>query len=168
MAMSCVASGGARMRPQIIKEIRDASGAVVRTFEPEKVEQVLKPSTAALLAQLLHGVVGPEGTGDGFDIPGFEIAAKTGTSQKIIDGKYVNNRHVASFVGFFPASRPQVVLSVIVDDAKVTGGRAYGRAVSAPAFKHIAEQLIQYLDIMPVPTAMPVTRNILAMQGGVR
>ena len=168
MAMSCVASGGARMRPQIIKEIRDASGAVVRTFEPEKVEQVLKPSTAALLAQLLHGVVGPGGTGDGFDIPGFEIAAKTGTSQKIIDGKYVNDRHVASFVGFFPASRPQVVLSVIVDDAKVPGGRAYGRAVSAPAFKHIAEQLIQYLDIMPVPTAMPVTRNVLAMQGGVR
>lgn len=163
MAMSTVASGGTRLRPQIIQEIRDASGNVVTTFEPEKVEQAIKPSTAAMLAQMLHGVVGPEGTANGFDIPGFEIAAKTGTTQKIVDGRYVNNRHVASFVGFFPASRPEIVLSVIVDDARVPGGNAYGRAVAAPAFKSVAEQLIQYLDIKPVT---PFTRNLVAMQGG--
>jgi cell division protein FtsI (penicillin-binding protein 3) len=112
---------------------------------------------------MLHGVVGPEGTANGFDIPGFEIAGKTGTTQKLVDGRYVNNRHVASFVGFFPASRPEIVLSVIVDDARVPGGNAYGRAVAAPAFKHIAEQLIQYLDIQPVT---PLTRNLVALQGG--
>ena len=163
MAMSAVANGGALMRPQIIQEIRDADGRVIRTFEPEKRTQVLRPSTAALLAQMLHGVVGAEGTANGFDIPGFEIAAKTGTTQKIVDGRYVNNRHVGSFVGFFPASRPEIVLSVIVDDGKVAGGNAYGRAVAAPAFKHVAEQLIQYLDIKPVT---PFTRNLVAMQGG--
>jgi cell division protein FtsI (penicillin-binding protein 3) len=163
MAMSAVANGGALMRPQIIQEIRDADGRVVRTFEPEKRAQVLKPSTAALLARMLHGVVGPEGTANGFDIPGFEIAGKTGTTQKIVDGRYVNNRHVGSFVGFFPASRPEIVLSVIVDDGKVAGGNAYGRAVAAPAFKHVAEQLIQYLDLKPVT---PFTRNLMAMQGG--
>ena len=163
MAMSAVANNGTLMRPQIIQEIRDSQGNVVRTFEPEKRGQVLKPSTAALLAQMLHGVVGPEGTAKGFDIPGFEIAAKTGTTQKIVDGRYVNNRHVGSFVGFFPASRPEIVLSVIVDDGKVAGGNAYGRAVAAPAFKHVAEQLIQYLDIKPVT---PLTRNLVAMQGG--
>lgn len=163
MAMSAVANNGTLMRPQIIQEIRDSQGNIVRTFEPEKRGQVLKPSTAALLAQMLHGVVGPEGTAKGFDIPGFEIAAKTGTTQKIVDGRYVNNRHVGSFVGFFPASRPEIVLSVIVDDGKVAGGNAYGRAVAAPAFKHIAEQLIQYLDIKPVT---PLTRNLVAMQGG--
>jgi cell division protein FtsI/penicillin-binding protein 2 len=163
MAMSAVANGGALMRPQIVQEIRDPAGRVVRTFEPEKRAQVLKPSTAATLAQMLHGVVGPEGTANGFDLPGFEIAGKTGTTQKIVDGRYVNNRHVASFVGFFPASRPEVVLSVIVDDARVPGGNAYGRAVAAPAFKHIAEQLIQYLDIQPVA---PLTRNFVALQGG--
>lgn len=163
MAMSVVANGGALMRPQIIQEIRDTDGRTVRTFEPEKRTQVLRPSTAAMLAQMLHGVVGPEGTGDGFDIPGFEIAAKTGTTQKIVDGRYVTDRHVGSFVGFFPASRPEIVLSVIVDDAKVPGGKNYGRAVAAPAFKHVAEQLIQYLDIKPVT---PFTRNLVAMQGG--
>ncbi|MFI5335974.1 MAG: peptidoglycan D,D-transpeptidase FtsI family protein [Opitutales bacterium] len=161
MAMSAVANGGALLRPQIIQEIRDARGQVIRTFGPEKREQVLKPSTAALLAQLLTRVV-TEGTAKGFDLPGFELAGKTGTTQKLVDGHYVNNRHVASFVGFFPASRPQIVLSVIVDDAHVVGGIAYGRAVSAPAFRHIAEQLVQYYDIKPVT---PV-RSFLAANGG--
>ncbi|MBI3884420.1 MAG: penicillin-binding protein 2 [Opitutae bacterium] len=161
-AMSAVANGGALLRPEIIKEIRDSSGAVVRTFAPEKRTQVLKPSTAALLAQLLTRVV-TEGTGKVAEIPGFEVAGKTGTTQKLVDGKYVNNRHVASFVGFFPASRPQLVLSVIVDDAKVPGGSAYGRVVSAPAFKHIAEQLIQYYDIQPVRPAAP---RFFALNGG--
>ncbi len=161
MAMSVVANGGALLRPQIIKEIRDTEGKVVRGFAPEKRHQVLKPSTAATLAQMLHGTV-IEGTAKGFDIEGFEIAGKTGTTQKIIDGKYSTTRHVASFVGFFPASRPEVVLSVIVDDAKVPGGFAYGRAVSAPAFKNVAEQLIQYLDIKPVRAP---SRIALAMTG---
>ena len=163
MAMSAVANGGILLRPQIVKEIRDASGNVIRSFAPEKRNQVLKPSTAATLAQLLTGVV-REGTAKGFDIDGFEVAGKTGTTQKLVDGKYSTTHHVGSFVGFFPASRPQVVLSVIVDDAQVTSGSAYGRVVAAPSFKHIAEQLIQYLDIKPVTAP----RSLLAMQGGVR
>ncbi|MEN9403060.1 MAG: Stage sporulation protein [Verrucomicrobiota bacterium] len=163
MAMSAIANGGALLRPQVIQEIRDADGRVVRRFDPEKRAQVVKPSTAALLARLLHGVVGPEGTADGFDIPGFEIAAKTGTTQKIIDGKYSSTHYVGSFIGFFPASRPEIVLSVIVDDAQVPDGKNYGRAVAAPSFKHVAEQLIQYLDIKPVQS---YSRNLVAMQGG--
>ncbi len=162
MAMSAVASGGMLLRPQIIKEIRDTDGHVIRSFAPEQRGRVLKPSTAAQLAQLLTGVV-REGTAKGFDIPGFEIAGKTGTTQKLINGKYVSNHHVASFVGFFPASSPEVVLSVIVDDAQVPNGIAYGRVVAAPAFHHIAEQLIQYLEIKPV---LPTTRSFLAQSGG--
>lgn len=165
MAMSAVANGGVLLRPQILKEVRDTEGTVVRSMEVEKRRQVLKPSVAAELAQMLHAVTGPEGTAKGFDIEGFEIAGKTGTTQKIVDGKYVTNRHVASFVGFFPASRPEVVLSVIVDDARVPGGLNYGRAVSAPAFHNIAEQLIQYMDIKPV---RPTSQGILAMAGGLR
>jgi len=163
MAMSTIANGGARLRPQIIQEIRDASGNVIRSFAPEKVEQVLRPSTAALMAQLLHGVVGPGGTADGFDIKGFEVAAKTGTTQKLVDGKYSSTHYVGSFVGFFPASRPEVVISVIVDDAQVPNDKNYGRAVAAPSFKHVAEQLVQYLDIKP---AQPLVRSFVAMQGG--
>lgn len=165
MAMSVIANQGALLRPWLVREVREANGAVVRTFAPEKRRQVLKPSAALEAARLLQGVVGPGGTGEGFDIPGYEIAAKTGTTQKIVDGRYVNDRHVASFVGFFPRSRPEIVLSVIVDDARVPGGTAYGRAVAAPAFKHVAEQLIQYLNLKPVSTLSPAA---LALTGGVR
>jgi cell division protein FtsI/penicillin-binding protein 2 len=164
MAMSAVADGGVLLRPEIITEIRDPSGAVIRKFGPEKRAQVLRPSVAALLAQLLTGVV-REGTAKGFDIPGFELAGKTGTTQKVVNGRYVTNHHVASFVGFFPASRPEVVLSVIVDDADESTGPAYGRTVAAPAFKHIAEQLIEYLHIKPV---VPMNHTFLASQGGAR
>jgi cell division protein FtsI (penicillin-binding protein 3) len=68
-------------------------------------------------------------------------------------------------VGFFPASRPEVVISVIVDNAKVPGGNAYGRIVGAPSFKRIGEQLIQYLDIKP---PIGTGRNLLAMKGNPR
>lgn len=166
MAMSAVANRGVLLRPRIVRAVRDGAGREVRTFPVEERGQVLRPATAATLAQMLHGVVGPEGTAHGFDIPGFEIAGKTGTTQKIIDGRYVTNRHVASFVGFFPASRPEIVLSVIVDDARVPGGNAYGRAVAAPAFRNVAEQLIQYLDLKPV--LAPVTGPLFAAGGGDR
>ncbi len=95
------------------------------------------------------------------------MAGKTGTTQKLINGRYSERHHVASFIGFFPASQPQVAISVIVDDADAhaPGGVAYGRSVAAPSFKHIGEQLIQYLDIKPVYAA-PVT-NALVL-GGLR
>jgi len=103
------------------------------------------------------------GTAHKAELPGWMAAGKTGTSQKVIDGKYSTTHHVASFVGFFPASRPQVVVSVIVDDAQMPGGGvAYGRIVAAPSFRNVALRLIQYLDIKPV-TEFP--RNRLALQG---
>jgi cell division protein FtsI/penicillin-binding protein 2 len=118
------------------------------------------------MARLLMGVASPEGTAPEAAIRGYEVAGKTGTTQKLIDGRYSTTHHVASFVGFFPASRPRVVLSVIVDDANVpksSGGIAYGRLVAAPSFHDIAMQLIQYLDIKPVTEP---AGNRLAMQGG--
>jgi cell division protein FtsI/penicillin-binding protein 2 len=108
-----------------------------------------------------------EGTGVNAAIPNYEVAGKTGTTQKIIDGRYSNRHHVASFVGFFPASRPQVAISVIVDDADAhaPGGVAYGSNVAAPSFKRIGEQLIQYIDIKPVYSA-PGSNSIV--MGGAR
>lgn len=165
-AMSVIANNGVLLRPQLIKEIRDSSGAVVRRLTPEVRQRVIAPSTAATLAQLLTKVASEEGTAPEAAIPNFEVAGKTGTTQKLIDGQYSSTRHIASFVGFFPASRPAVVLSVIVDDAHMPkGGIAYGKAVAAPAFKRVGEQLIQYLDIKPMPG---LRRHLLAWEGGAR
>ncbi len=169
MAMGVIASGGYLLQPQIIHQIRDASGEVVYRYDTIVKRSVISEKTAEIMGRLLMGVVSNEGTAPTAAIPNYEVAGKTGTTQKIINGVYSTKHHVASFVGFFPASRPQVAISVIVDDADAhaPNGVAYGTSVAAPSFKHIGEQLIQYLDIKPVYSNATAGANPIAM-GGVR
>jgi cell division protein FtsI/penicillin-binding protein 2 len=162
--MSTIASGGVLMRPQIIRQIRDASDSVVYQYGPVEIDRVVSVRTAQRMAKLLQGVASPIGTApeaaikiNGVD---YEVAGKTGTAQKYLPEvqpsgrvKIVPSRkhHVASFVGFFPASRPQVAISVIIDDAdaRCPGGVAYGAKVAGPVFKSIGEKLIPILSITP-------------------
>lgn len=162
-AMGVIASGGELLRPQIIRQIRDASGEVVYSFDTAVRRRVVSTKVAREMALMLEGVAKKGGTADNAEIPGYEVAGKTGTAQKLIDGHYSKKNHVGSFVGFFPASNPQVVISVIVDNARVPGGEAYGRKVGAPSFKKIGEQLIQYLDIKP--PFDPAQKPLFAMKG---
>jgi len=165
-AMGVIASGGALLRPQLIRQVTDESGEVVYNFTGSVRRQVISTKTAEQMARMLQGVASKEGTAPMAAIPNFEVAGKTGTAQKLINGRYSERNHVGSFVGFFPASRPRVVITVIVDDGKPANGRVgYGSVVAAPSFKHIAEQLIQYLDIKPV---IEPGRNLLVMDGGRR
>jgi cell division protein FtsI/penicillin-binding protein 2 len=134
---------------------------------PMARRRVISERTAQTMARILTGVASAEGNAIEAQIPGFEVAGKTGTAQKVINGHYSDHHHIASFVGFFPASNPQVAITVIVDDADAgtPGGTAYGHLVAAPAFKHLGEQLIQYLDIQP-PVASAGSQ--FAMEGGLR
>ncbi len=169
--MGVIASGGKLFRPQVIRQVLDAEGEAIRgySFGPAERRTVIAPETAHSMARMLQRVVSVDGTARRAAIPGFEVAGKTGTAQKLIDGRYSSRNHIGSFAGFFPASRPRVVITVIVDDGKVPGGgTAYGGTVAVPSFKVIAEQLIQYLDIKPVT---PVVSPLLAAQtreGGAR
>ncbi|HXC01554.1 MAG TPA: penicillin-binding protein 2 [Opitutaceae bacterium] len=166
-AMGVIASGGVLMRPQVVKQIRGTDGQVVYQFMPSVTRRVISERTAQTMARLLMGVASVDGTAPQAAIPGFEVAGKTGTAQKIINGHYSDHHHIASFVGFFPASNPQVAITVIVDDADACtpGGTAYGNLVAAPVFKRLGEQLIQYLDIQP-PVASEGSQ--FAMEGGLR
>jgi cell division protein FtsI/penicillin-binding protein 2 len=162
-AMATIANGGVLQHPQLFRQVRDENDKIVFGLADLPHRRVITERTAQTMARLLMGVATPDGTAPEAAIPDFEVAGKTGTSQKVIDGKYSTTHHVASFVGFFPATRPRVIVSVIVDDAQMPGGGvAYGRAVAAPSFRNVALQLIQYLDIKPV-TEFP--RNRLALQG---
>lgn len=167
-AMATIASGGLLLRPQVIRQIRDASGEIVYRFDTISQRRVISERTARDLARMLQGVVRKgEGTAPEAAIPFYEVAGKTGTAQKLVDGQYSKRNHVGSFVGFFPASRPELVITVIVDDARVPrdkGGTGYGRVVAAPSFQRLAQQLIQYLDIKPVDYGMG--GRLVAMQGG--
>ncbi|HEY5552436.1 MAG TPA: penicillin-binding protein 2 [Opitutaceae bacterium] len=149
-AMSTIANGGVLMRPLIVFEIRDHSARTIAQCQPMQVRRVISKETATTMARLLVNAASAEGTGEAAVITGYEVAGKTGTTQKIINGHYSERQHVGSFVGFFPARRPQVAITVIVDNGRLpTGGTAYGGTVAAPSFKRIGEQLIPYLGILP-------------------
>lgn len=153
--MGVIASGGHLLRPQIIREVRDAQGEPVYTFRPTSRRTVVAPATARSMAEMLQQVVSVNGTARVTEIPGYEVAGKTGTAQKVIDGRRYSNRdHIGSFSGFFPSSRPRVLMTVVVDNGRPpNGGTGYGSVVAAPSFKRIAEQLIPYLDIKPAGPA---------------
>jgi cell division protein FtsI/penicillin-binding protein 2 len=106
-AMAVIASGGSLLRPQLISQISDASGEAVYRFGRTEVRRVVSPRTAQTMAQLLMGVASKEGTAPEAAIAGYEVAGKTATAQKYIEGKPSTTHHVASFIGFFPASRPR-------------------------------------------------------------
>lgn len=165
-AMATIASGGELMLPQLIREIRDASDETVYTFGGVARRRVISETTARQMARMLQSVASEQGTAKEAAIPGYEVAGKTGTAQKLIEGRYSARNHVGSFVGFLPASDPRVVISVIVDDARLPGGLiAYGGRVAVPGFKRIAEQLIPYLDIKPIIEPRPAS---LVAKGGNR
>jgi cell division protein FtsI (penicillin-binding protein 3) len=169
-AMCTIATGGMLLRPQIIRQIDDASGKPVFEYGRTEIGRAVSVLTARTMATMLMGVATKDGTAPEAAIAGFEVAGKTGTTQMIVDGKYSEHHHIASFVGFFPASEPQIAISVIVHDADAhaPNGIAYGKSVAAPSFKRIGEELIQYKNIKPPGTSVPAGRSLLAMEGARR
>jgi cell division protein FtsI/penicillin-binding protein 2 len=146
--MASVANGGVLMHPQIVRRVID-EGAQVVSFEPQQQRRVVSPEAAKVMSEMLAEVVGPDGTAKQAILQGYRVAGKTGTTQKIINGKYSRNAHVASFVGYFPADNPRVVISIVVDEPNLKGV-GYGGVVAAPSFKRIAKEVIRYLGIEPV------------------
>ena len=179
-AMSVIASGGLLMKPQLVLSVADAQGNEVLTFPPAPRRRVVSEKTAALVAGMLREAVGGENgnTGKNANIPGYAVAGKTGTTQKIVNGKYSNEFYVASFSGFFPADNPRIVITVVIDgptyyaerwiakrdargkvmrypngtmmmEKKRVRTRAYGGSVAAPVFREVAEKIIRWLEIPP-------------------
>jgi cell division protein FtsI/penicillin-binding protein 2 len=176
-AMGVIASGGMLLKPQVIRQIRDSHGELVYNFEREDVRRVISQQTATTMAHLLMGVASPDGTAPLAAIPGFEVAGKTGTAQKLepvmmasgaTELRYSDKHHVVSFVGFFPASHPQVSIAVVIDDpdGRCPPEGAYGGKVAAPVFKELGERLIPYLGTRP--TITNDAAESLALEGGVR
>ena len=113
--------------------------------------RVVSTEVAKIMAEMLVDVVGTDGTAKKAAIKNYAVAGKTGTTQKIVDGRYSRQHHIASFSGFFPADKPALVITVIVDDPQLDG-IGYGGTVAAPAFRNIAEACIAYMGIRPADT----------------
>lgn len=147
MAAAVLANGGYLMKPVLVKRVEDAAGHVVRASQPTPVRRVLEADTVEALTDMLRSVV-HEGTGRQAAIPGYEVAGKTGTAQKIdATGRYSMIDHVASFVGFVPASRPALVVLASLDTPR--GPANQGGDVAAPLFARVAEGALRVLAVPP-------------------
>jgi cell division protein FtsI (penicillin-binding protein 3) len=147
VAIGAVANGGYLMKPLIVRAVEDDTGRTVRSSRPVAVRRVIDAETVDTLTSLLKGVV-TYGTGRHAAIPGYSVAGKTGTAQKIdAQGRYSMADHVASFVGFVPASRPSLVVLVSLDTPR--GTRNEGGDVAAPVFARVAEAALRRLAIPP-------------------
>ena len=148
MAGCALANGGKLMQPILVQRIYNDKGLLLKEFKPTIRGQVLSEETANLMKETLKGVI-THGTGTRAKLDnGVEAFGKTGTSRKLIDGKYDPKRHFASFMGFFPADKPQFGVMVMLDDP---AGDTTGGDVAAPLFKRIGDGILRFRETSPDP-----------------
>lgn len=141
-AVSAVINGGERMKPQIVKEIRN-SGGVIKSYQPEVVNRVISEDTSRKMREILESVVAlPTATGKNAYVKGCRIGGKTGTSEK---GNRNEGKRIASFIGFAPANDPEIVCLIMLDEPQVDN--KYGGTIAAPLAGEILEDVLNYLGI---------------------
>ena len=135
MAYGALANGGELMQPRIVREIRDRDGNVVETFEARVIRRVVREDVARRVGRALVDVV-EDGTGKSARLGAFLVAGKSGTARYAARGGYESGAYSSSFVGYFPADDPQLVVFVKLDRPQ---GQYYGGAVAAPVTRATME-----------------------------
>lgn len=145
-AVSAAINGGTLYKPHVAKAlINRETGQTVQTIEPEAVRTVISEETSKRVREALESVVA-KGTGRNAFIDGYRVGGKTGTAQKVVNGRYSANEHIVSFIGFAPADDPEIVVYVAVDNPQ---GIQFGGVVAAPIVRNIMEDALTILDIPP-------------------
>ena len=141
-AISAVINGGERMKPQIVKEIRNSNG-IVKSYEPQIVNRVISKQTSDTMRTILEKVVSsPNATGKNAYVKGCRIGGKTGTSEKAPRG---SDKRIASFVGFAPANDPEIICLVMLDEPQTNN--KYGGTIAAPLVGELIEDILNYLGV---------------------
>lgn len=144
--MTAIANGGSLVTPHLVSRISDSTGEMKPTVFAQPQPLPLKHETLEILHSFLEGVVA-DGSGTLAQIPGYRVAGKTGTAQRIgRSGTYADGGYIASFVGFAPVENPAFSMIVLLDGPKK---EYYGGRVAAPLFRKIGQQVLKYLDIPP-------------------
>ena len=147
-----LANHGKVPKLRLIDRIKNPEKSNAVKMWSEKPKQIFRnPQTWKTMIDMMVLVTKEGGTAKRAAIPGYEVAGKTGTSQKFIDGEYSHSKYFATFIGFVPARKPAFVLLVTADEPR---GASYGGTVSAPTFKNIAQRALIYLDIKPDPALL--------------
>lgn len=150
MAMGAIANGGKLLEPILVKRVTDGRGDVIRESSVHVRREVVAPGVARTVAEMLTAVTekGDGVTGWEAAIPGFRVAGKTSTAQKVDPGtgKYSVDKYTAVFVGFVPVEKPRLVVAVVLDEPMI--GR-YGGDLAGPVFRRVAEASLRYLGVTP-------------------
>ncbi len=135
---NAIANDGKLIRPIIVNEVRSGD-RVIRRYEPEVLNRkICSDETIEKIRTTLEGVV-ERGTANNIRGTAYTIAGKTGTAQKLVNGRYSRNAYYTSFVGYFPADEPKYSCIVVIDNPR--GVFQYGNSVAAPVFKEIADKI---------------------------
>ena len=144
-AVSAAINGGTLYTPYIVKSLNEPeTNSVIVNYEPQIVRKVISENTSAQVRYALESVVA-NGTGRNAYISNYRVGGKTGTAQKVQDGKYLVGNYITSFMGFLPADDPEVVVYIAIDNAK--GVTQYGGTIAAPIAKNVLNSAISALGI---------------------
>jgi cell division protein FtsI (penicillin-binding protein 3) len=144
--VSSIANDGVYTPPRIVAgELPPNAGPKPVVFHPAQQHRVISPLTAVKMKKMMEAVV-LDGTARRAILDGYTVAGKTGTAQKVdpATGAYSKTKYVASFVGFAPVNNPAITIAVILDSAQ---GLHQGGQVSAPVFRRIAQQVLEYMHV---------------------
>lgn len=145
-AICSVINGGKLYKPYFIKEVKDVNNKIVARNNPIVLNETISENTSKIIREMLEKVVTKSNAINAF-IPGYRVSGKTGTSQKYEDGKIVL-KYVSSFVGAYPADKPEYVVLVIADEP--SAGNYFGSVVATPYAKLIFEGIINYKGDNPL------------------
>ncbi len=158
-ALAAMGNGGVLMEPHLVKEIVSPQGKIVKEFPPNPVRRVLSQHTASQMLEIMATVTQTGGTAKEAVPPGFTVAGKTGTAQKIIGRAYSHSKFNALFIGMIPAENPVLAITVIVDEPR---GAIFGGVVAAPIFREIAAQSLRVLGYYPKEPPKDKNEPVLA------
>ncbi len=142
-AIAATVNGGYLLEPHIVKRIVDEEGVIVYEAVREVKRQVVSEITSQQMRGIMEYVV-TDASGSAVQIPGYRIGGKTGTSEKIVDGKYSAEKAIASFVAVAPINDPEILVFVVVDEPQ---DEIYGSKVAGPITKNILVDTLDYLEI---------------------
>jgi membrane peptidoglycan carboxypeptidase len=139
MAYSALINGGKLLQPYLLKKIVDPDGEVDEEFGSTKIRRVISEETSARITKIMLGAV-ENGTGFNAQQDNIYVGGKTGTTQKLVDGKYSSKKYNSSFIGFFPAEDPEIICFILIDSPEK--GK-YGGQVAAPIFAKITKKILE-------------------------
>ncbi len=146
-AAAAIANGGYLVRPQIVESVETPDSQKVHRSLMISRKKIISNHTSQRLLHILHLATQANGTGYLATPVGIKVAGKTGTAKKSLPGKgYASNKHIASFLGFFPYEKPKYAVLIMVDEP---AGEYYGGSIAAPVFRKIVDQLRHHLHLSP-------------------